>query len=88
MLEILERKPYELVSTKFVPLKSTSKGESVGAPTQIMLPFIAINRPASKPRIEEIGSPKFRDSAIRREITEVNIKTATNINRDRANTDQ
>ena len=40
MLEILERKPYELVSTKFVPLKSTSKGESVGAPTQIMLPFI------------------------------------------------
>ena len=30
MLEILERKPYELVGAKFVPLKSTSLGDGVG----------------------------------------------------------
>ena len=35
----LQHCPYELVSTKFVLLKSTSYGGCVGAPTRIVLPF-------------------------------------------------
>ena len=36
----LQLRPYGLVSVKFVLLKSTSFGESVGARAQLVLPFI------------------------------------------------